>query len=251
MKERLRKRDPRRARRARTSSTDAEEIARHRGADPARHDLLGPARHRQDAASPRRWPPRIGAAITVVSGPELKIEVGRRERREPARRSSTRPASRRRRSSSSTSSTRSPPPAAPTPARGVEHSMVNQLLTEMDGFHKEELVFVVGTTNFVEIARPGAAAARAGSSSTSTSRIPDADDRRAILEIYDKKMGLEDDAERARLRGAAHRRPRRGHAAAPATPATTSTRCAAQLARMRLRENVERRRPSPTTSSAR
>src|SRR5262249_26057748 len=37
---------------------------------------------------------------------------------------------------------------------GVEHSMVNQLLTEMDGFHKEELVFVVGTTNFVEIPPP-------------------------------------------------------------------------------------------------
>src|SRR5206468_7014800 len=31
---------------------------------------------------------------------------------------------------------------------GVEHSMVNQLLTEMDGFHKEEMVFIVGTTNF-------------------------------------------------------------------------------------------------------
>ena len=32
--------------------------------------------------------------------------------------------------------------------------MVNQLLTEMDGFHTEELVFVVGTTNFVEILDP-------------------------------------------------------------------------------------------------
>src|SRR6185369_1457681 len=43
---------------------------------------------------------------------------------------------------------------------GVEHSMVNQLLTEMDGFRREELVFVVGTTNFVEsldaaLMRPG------------------------------------------------------------------------------------------------
>ena len=32
--------------------------------------------------------------------------------------------------------------------------MVNQLLTEMDGFHKEEMVFVIGTTNFVEILDP-------------------------------------------------------------------------------------------------
>src|SRR5690606_1858406 len=43
---------------------------------------------------------------------------------------------------------------------GVEHSMVNQLLTEMDGFRKEELVFVVGTTNFPDsldsaLLRPG------------------------------------------------------------------------------------------------
>ena len=37
---------------------------------------------------------------------------------------------------------------------GVEHSMVNQLLTEMDGFHKEELVFIVGTTNLVEALDP-------------------------------------------------------------------------------------------------
>ena len=38
--------------------------------------------------------------------------------------------------------------------------MVNQLLTEMDGFRKEELVFVVATTNFVQsvdtaLLRPG------------------------------------------------------------------------------------------------
>ena len=43
---------------------------------------------------------------------------------------------------------------------GVEHSMVNQLLTEMDGFRSEELVFIIGTTNFVEalddaLLRPG------------------------------------------------------------------------------------------------
>ena len=53
-------------------------------------------------------------------------------------RSSTRPASRPRRSSSSTSSTRSPSARGTYTGSGVEHSMVNQLLTEMDGFHKEE-----------------------------------------------------------------------------------------------------------------
>ena len=38
---------------------------------------------------------------------------------------------------------------------GVEHSMVNQLLTEMDGFHREEMVFVVGTTNANTMLVPG------------------------------------------------------------------------------------------------
>ena len=47
--------------------------------------------------------------------------------------------------------------------------MVNQLLTEMDGFHREEMVFVVGTTNFVEILDPAATACRAALSSTCTS----------------------------------------------------------------------------------
>ena len=68
--------------------------------------------------------------------------------------------------------------------------MVNQLLTEMDGFHKEELVFVVGTTNFVEILDP--ALLRPGRFEFHLHiPYPDDDDRRAILEIYDKKMRLE------------------------------------------------------------
>ncbi|MGE3850519.1 MAG: AAA family ATPase [Planctomycetota bacterium] len=42
----------------------------------------------------------------------------------------------------------------------VSHSTVNQLLTEMDGFRSDELVFIVGTTNFVAsldpaLLRPG------------------------------------------------------------------------------------------------
>ena len=73
---------------------------------------------------------------------------------------------------------------------GVEHSMVNQLLTEMDGFRKEELVFVVGTTNFVEsldraLLRPGRFEFHLHIP------YPDADDRRAILGIHDRKLGLQ------------------------------------------------------------
>jgi cell division protease FtsH len=72
---------------------------------------------------------------------------------------------------------------------GVEHSMVNQLLTEMDGFRKEELVFVVGTTNFVEsldraLLRPGRFEFHL------QIPYPDQEDRRAILAIHDRKLGL-------------------------------------------------------------
>ena len=73
---------------------------------------------------------------------------------------------------------------------GVEHSMVNQLLTEMDGFRKEELVFIVGTTNFVEsldeaLLRPGRFELKI--------RVPYPKEkgRRAILGIYRDKFGLD------------------------------------------------------------
>ncbi|MBS1152454.1 MAG: ATP-dependent metalloprotease FtsH [Myxococcaceae bacterium] len=72
---------------------------------------------------------------------------------------------------------------------GVEHSMVNQLLTEMDGFRKDELVFVVGTTNFVESLDP--ALLRPGRFEFHLHiPFPGPADRRAILEIYDQKMTL-------------------------------------------------------------
>lgn len=71
----------------------------------------------------------------------------------------------------------------------VQHSMVNQLLTEMDGFRKEELVFVVGTTNFVEsldgaLLRPGRFEMKIEIPS------PEKEDRLKILEIYNEKMNL-------------------------------------------------------------
>jgi cell division protease FtsH len=73
---------------------------------------------------------------------------------------------------------------------GVEHSMVNQLLTEMDGFHREEMVFVVGTTNFAEALDP--ALLRPGRFEFQLHiPYPDTDDRRAILQIYDRSMGLD------------------------------------------------------------
>ncbi|MDB4954141.1 MAG: ATPase central domain protein [Myxococcales bacterium] len=73
---------------------------------------------------------------------------------------------------------------------GVEHSMVNQLLTEMDGFRREELVFVVGTTNFVEsldkaLLRPGRF------EFALHIPYPNAEDRREILRVHDKRLALE------------------------------------------------------------
>jgi cell division protease FtsH len=131
----------------------------------------------------------IGAAVTVVSGPELKSKwVGESEE-------NLRQIFHRARQSApaiivfdeldSFASAR-----GTYTGSGVEHSMVNQLLTEMDGFHKEELVFVVGTTNFVEILDP--ALLRPGRFEFHLEiPYPNADDRRAILQIYDKKMRLQ------------------------------------------------------------
>lgn len=78
---------------------------------------------------------------------------------------------------------------------GVEHSMVNQLLTEMDGFRDNEMVFVVGTTNFVESLDP--ALLRPGRFELHLEiPFPNAEDRREILKIYDAKLnlGLTDEA---------------------------------------------------------
>ena len=131
----------------------------------------------------------IGAAITVVSGPELKSRwVGESEE-------NLRQIFHRARQSApsiivfdeldSFASAR-----GSYQGSGVEHSMVNQMLTEMDGFHSDELVFVVGTTNFVEILDP--ALLRPGRFEFQLHiPYPDNEDRRAILEIYNEKMQLE------------------------------------------------------------
>jgi cell division protease FtsH len=130
----------------------------------------------------------LGAAITVVSGPELKSKwVGESEE-------NLRQIFHRARQSApsiivfdeldSFASAR-----GTYTGTGIEHSMVNQLLTEMDGFHREEMVFVVGTTNFAEVLDP--ALLRPGRFEFHLYiPYPDADDRRDILRIYDKKMRL-------------------------------------------------------------
>jgi cell division protease FtsH len=130
----------------------------------------------------------LGAAVTIVSGPELKSKwVGESE--ENLRQVFTRARQ-----------------AAPSiivfdeldsfattrgtyQGSGVEHSMVNQLLTEMDGFRNDELVFVVGTTNFVESLDP--ALLRPGRFEFHLHiPLPNAEDRRAIVQIYDRKLSL-------------------------------------------------------------
>lgn len=130
----------------------------------------------------------LGAAVTIVSGPELKSKwVGESEENlrrifRAARQSAP--------SIIVFDELDSFATARGTYAgSGVEHSMINQLLTEMDGFHREELVFVIGTTNFVESLDP--ALMRPGRFEFQLHiPHPDADDRRAILEIYNRSMRL-------------------------------------------------------------
>jgi cell division protease FtsH len=130
----------------------------------------------------------LGAAITVVSGPELKSRwVGESEeniRQVFLRARQSAPAIIVFDELDSFAAAR-----GTYTGSGVEHSMVNQLLTEMDGFRTEELVFVVGTTNFVEsldraLLRPGRFEFHL------QIPYPDAADRWAILSIHDQKLGL-------------------------------------------------------------
>lgn len=77
---------------------------------------------------------------------------------------------------------------------GIEHGLVNQLLTEMDGFRKEEMVFVVGTTNFVESVDP--ALLRPGRFEYQIHvPYPDRQGRREIIDVYAKRFdfSLDDD----------------------------------------------------------
>ena len=131
---------------------------------------------------------RLGAAVSVVSGPELKSRwVGESEERirqvfVRARKSAPAVIIFDELDSFATA-------RGTYASSGVEHSMVNQLLTELDGFRSDELVFVVGTTNFVESLDP--ALLRPGRFEFHLEiPFPNADDRRAIFEIYDRKLSL-------------------------------------------------------------
>ena len=67
--------------------------------------------------------------------------------------------------------------------------MVNQLLTEMDGFRSDELVFVVGTTNLVDALDP--ALLRPGRFEFLLHiPFPAETDRREILKIHARNLDL-------------------------------------------------------------
>lgn len=130
----------------------------------------------------------LGAAVTIVSGPELKSRwVGESEQNlrqvfHAARQSA--PSIIVFDELDSFASQR-----GTYTGSGVEHSMVNQLLTEMDGFHSDELVFVVGTTNLVELLDP--ALLRPGRFELMIHvPYPRPQDRREILQLWGEHFGL-------------------------------------------------------------
>lgn len=135
----------------------------------------------------------LNATVSIVSGPELKSKwVGESEenlRRVFAQARKSAPAIIIFDELDSFASAR-----GTYTGSGVEHSMVNQMLTEMDGFRKEELVFVVGTTNFADSLDP--ALLRPGRFELAIEiPYPDKKDRKAIVEIYSRKFGLTFDDE--------------------------------------------------------
>ena len=167
--------------------TDAEEVTRLEELIPKGMIFWGPPGTGKTLFA-KAMAASIGAAITVVSGPELKSKwVGESEENlrrifYQARQSAPSIIVFDELDSFATA-------RGTYTGSGVEHSMVNQLLTEMDGFHKEEMVFVVGTTNFAESLDP--ALLRPGRFEFHLHiPYPEADDRREIIQIYDRKMRL-------------------------------------------------------------
>lgn len=171
----------------RDKSTSDEEVRRMEDLIPRGMILWGPPGTGKTFFA-KAIATAIGAAITIVSGPELKSKwVGESEE-------NLRQIFHRARQSAPSIIVFDELDSFATArgtytGSGVEHSMVNQLLTEMDGFHKEELVFVVGTTNFVESLDP--ALLRPGRFEFHLHiPYPEDEDRREILKIYDRKMDL-------------------------------------------------------------
>jgi cell division protease FtsH len=168
-------------------ATDADEIARLEELLPRGLIFWGPPGTGKTFFA-KAMAAAIGAAVTIVSGPELKSRwVGESEE-------NLRQIFHRARQSAPSIIVFDELDSFATArgtysGSGVEHSMVNQLLTEMDGFRSEELVFVVGTTNYVESLDP--ALLRPGRFEFHLYvPYPTPDDRREILRIYDRKMRL-------------------------------------------------------------
>ncbi len=213
--------------------TDADEIARMEELIPKGMIFWGPPGTGKTLFA-KAMAAALGAAITIVSGPELKSKwVGESEenlRRIFHQSRQCAPAIIVFDELDSFASAR-----GTYTGSGVEHSMVNQLLTEMDGFRKEELVFVIGTTNFVEILDP--ALLRPGRFEFHLHiPYPDNDDRREILKIYDKKMKLQMSEEALEF---AVRRSGRGYLTPTGTAFSgdhLNALCRA-LARIRIRDN--------------
>ena len=131
----------------------------------------------------------LNAAIYIVNGPELKSKwVGEGEaniRRLFARARATAPSVIVFDEIDSIAAARSA--SASDGASQAAHSMVNQLLTEMDGFRKDQMVLVVGTTNFVQSLDP--AFLRPGRFEYQIEiPYPEWDDRKAILTLYNRKF---------------------------------------------------------------
>jgi cell division protease FtsH len=173
--------------RKRDAAADAEEITRLEELIPRGMIFWGPPGTGKTFFA-KAIAAGIGAAIQIISGPEMKSKwVGESEENlrqvfHKARQSAPSIIVFDELDSFATA-------RGTYTGSGVEHSMVNQLLTEMDGFHKEELVFVVGTTNYVESLDP--ALLRPGRFEFHLHiPYPEPEDRREILRIYDKKMRL-------------------------------------------------------------
>lgn len=219
----------------RDKATDAEEIGRLEELIPRGMIFWGPPGTGKTYFA-KAIAASIGAAITIVSGPELKSKwVGESEENlrqifHKARQSAP--------SIIVFDEIDSFATARGTyTGSGVEHSMVNQLLTEMDGFHKDELVFVVGTTNFVESLDP--ALLRPGRFEFHLHiPYPDDDDRREILGIYDKKMRLQFSADAMDY---AVRRTGENYMTATGTPFSGDhlNALCRSVARLRMREDIK------------
>jgi cell division protease FtsH len=219
----------------RDQATDADEIARLEELIPRGMIFWGPPGTGKTYFA-KAIAASIGAAITIVSGPELKSKwVGESEENlrqifHKARQSAPSIIVFDELDSFATA-------RGTYTGSGVEHSMVNQLLTEMDGFHKDELVFVVGTTNFVESLDP--ALLRPGRFEFHIHiPYPDENDRREIFKIYDQKMRLQFSADALEY---AVRRTGENYMTATGTAFSgdhLNALCRA-VARLRMRENIQ------------